>query len=249
MERRGTGNPVLSEKYFTRAAGYAGSDVMTLGGTVNKTILLFLLLLLSAAYVWRQVMAGMPGAYGYMTAGFIIGFILALVTTFKVEWSPYTAPLYAVMEGLALGGLSAIFEAQYPGIVLQAVALTFGTFFTMLFLYRSRIIRPTQRFVMGVAAATGGIMLVYLGGWIASMFGASVSFLYGTSTLSIGISLFVVVIAALNLILDFAFVEQMSGTGAPKFMEWYAGFGLMVTLVWLYIEILRLLVKLAANRE
>ncbi|HHJ10978.1 MAG TPA: Bax inhibitor-1/YccA family protein [Bacteroidetes bacterium] len=249
MERRGTGNPVLSEKFFTRAANYTGDNVMTIGGTMNKTILLFLLLLLAAAYVWKQVMAGIPGAFGYMTAGFVVGFILALVTTFKVQWSPYTAPLYAVMEGLALGGLSAIFEVQYPGLVMRAVVLTFGTFFMILFLYRSRIVKPTQRFVMGIVAATGGIMIVYLVGWIASLFGASVSLLYGNSTLSIGFSLFVVVIAALNLILDFSFIEQMSKTGAPKFMEWYAGFGLIVTLVWLYIEILRLLVKLAANRE
>jgi len=239
----------LREKIFMRAPAYAASDVMTVGGTMNKTFLLFLLLLLAATYVWKRVMAGMPGSYGFMIAGFIGGFILAIITSFKVQWSPFTTPLYAVFEGLALGGLSAVFEAMYPGLVMRAVALTFGTFFTMLFLYRSRIIKPTQRFTMGIVAATGGIMVVYLVGWIASMFGAGVSFLYGNGTLSIGFSLFVVVIAALNLILDFSFIDQMAGSGAPKYMEWYGAFGLMVTLVWLYIEILRLLAKLAANRD
>ncbi len=246
MERR-SGNPVLSEKVFRQFSGYTEGNVMTVGGTINKTILLFFLLLLSSIYVWDKVMADAPGSIGFMYAGFIGGFIVALITVFKVQWSPYTAPVYAVLEGLAVGGLSAILEARYPGLVLRAVALTFGTFFTMLFLYRTRIIKPTQRFIMGVVAATGGIMVVYLVGWIVSLFGTSVSFLYGNSLLSIGISLFVVIIAAFNLILDFAFIDRAAGSGAPKYMEWYAGFGLMVTLVWLYIEILRLLVKLSSR--
>jgi len=245
MNRTGTGNPALNEKVFRRyATTYADSGTMTVGGTVNKTFLLFLLLVVSAAYVWNRFDTYGTGT-GLMITGLIGGFILAMVTAFKVQWSPYTAPMYAVFEGLALGGISVMFEAMYPGIVMKAVALTFGVFFMMLFLYRSRIIRPTQRFTMGVAAATGGIALVYLVSWIASMFGAHVGFLYGSSNLSIGISLFIVVIAALNLVLDFAFIDQASAAGAPKFMEWYASFGLMVTLVWLYIEILRLLAKLA----
>ncbi len=246
MNRTTSGNPALSEKVFRRYAAYAGEDVMTVNGTMNKTFLLFLLLLASAAYVWDRFVT-MGSGQGLMMVGFLGGFILALVTAFKVTWSPYTAPLYAVFEGLALGGLSAYFEAMYPGIVMRAVALTFGVFFVMLFLYRSRIIRPTQRFTMGVMAATGGIALVYLVSWIASMFGAHVGFLYGNSTFSIGLSLFIVVIAALNLVLDFAFIEKAAEQGAPKYMEWYGAFGLMVTLVWLYIEILRLLSKLASR--
>ncbi len=247
MNRVGSGNPALSEKVFQRyASTYGGAEVMTVNGTMNKTFLMFLLLLASAAYVWDRFMT-MGAGTGLMLTGFIGGFIVAMVTVFKVQWSPYTAPLYAVFEGLALGGLSAYFEAMYPGIVMKAVALTFGVFFMMLFLYRSRIIRPTQRFTMGVVAATGGIALVYLVSWIAAMFGANVGFLYGNSTFSIGLSLFIVVIAALNLVLDFAFIEQVSAQGAPKYMEWYAAFGLMVTLVWLYIEILRLLSKLASR--
>jgi len=246
MNRTGSGNPALSEKVFRRYAVAADSEVMTVGGTVNKTFLLFLLLLASAAYVWNRFVTLGTGT-GLMYVGFIGGFILAMITAFKVQWSPYTAPVYAVFEGLALGGLSAFVEAMYPGIVMKAVALTFGVFFMMLFLYRSGIIKPTQRFTMGVVAATGGIALVYFVSWIASMFGAQVGFLYGNSNFSIGLSLFIVVIAALNLVLDFAFIDQASAQGAPKFMEWYAAFGLMVTLVWLYIEILRLLSKLASR--
>ncbi len=242
-----SGNPALNEKVFKKYAIGADREVMTVGGTVNKTFLLFLLLIASAAWVWnRFVTTG--GGTGLMWVGFIGGFILAMITAFKVEWSPYTAPVYAVFEGLALGGLSAFFEAMYPGIVMKAVALTFGVFFMMLFLYRSQIIKPTQRFTMGVVAATGGIALVYLVSWIASLFGASLGFLNSGSGLSIGLSLFIVGIAALNLVLDFAFIDRASAAGAPKFMEWYGGFGLMVTLVWLYIEILRLLANLA-NRQ
>ena len=247
MNMRKSGNPVLSEKIFNRVAGYTEGNVMTIGGTMNKTFLLFLLLVLAAVYVWNRVLTGMPGAGGYMTAGFIGGFVLAIITAFKVEWSPYTAPLYAVFEGLALGGLSAVLEAAYPGLVLRAVALTFGVFFTMLFLYRTGIIKATQRFTMGVVAATGGIALVYLVSWIAGMFGANLNFLFGNGSLAIGISLFIVIIAALNLILDFAFIERASEAGLPKYMEWYGAFGLMVTLVWLYIEILRLLAMLSSR--
>ncbi len=247
MNTRQSGNPVLSEKIFNRVAGYTEGNVMTIGGTVNKTFLLFLLLILAAVYVWNRTLTGMPGAGGYMTAGFIGGFVLAIITAFKVEWSPYTAPLYAVFEGLALGGLSALLEAAYHGLVLRAVALTFGVFFTMLFLYRTGIIKATQRFTMGVVAATGGIALVYLVSWIAGMFGANLNFLFGNSSLAIGISLFIVIIAALNLVLDFAFIERSSEAGLPKYMEWYGAFGLMVTLVWLYIEILRLLAMLSSR--
>jgi len=242
-----SGNPALNEKVFHKYAVSADRQVMTVGGTMNKTFFLFLLLVASAAWVWNRFETT-GGGTGLMYVGFIGGFIMAMITAFKVEWSPYTSPVYAVFEGLALGGLSAFIEAMYPGIVMKAVALTFGVFFMMLFLYRARIIQPTQRFTMGVVAATGGIALVYLVGWIASLFGASMGFLYGSSNLSIGLSIFIVGIAALNLVLDFGFIDQAAAAGAPKFMEWYGAFGLMVTLVWLYIEILRLLANLF-NRQ
>ncbi len=247
MDTTKSGNPALNEKVFKKYGAYASTEEMTVGGTVNKTVLLFLLLIASAAWVWSRFVTTGSGT-GLMYLGFIGGFILAIITAFKVQWSPYTVPVYAVFEGLALGGLSAVFEAMYPGIVMKAVALTFGVFFMMLFLYRSRIIKVTQRFTMGVVAATGGIAVVYLVSWIASLFGANLGFLYGGSGLSIGLSLFIVAIAALNLVLDFAFIDRVSAAGAPKFMEWYGAFGLMVTLVWLYIEILRLLANLSSRQ-
>jgi len=182
-----------------------------------------------------------------MIGGAIGGFILALVTVFKPKLSPYTAPFYALFEGLFLGGISALMNASYPGIVMQAVGLTFGTLFAMLFAYKTGLIKVTQKFRSGIIAATGGIMLFYMVTWILGMFGFGNGLYYGSSLLSIGISLFVVVIAALNLVLDFDFIERGAQSGAPKYMEWYGAFGLMVTLIWLYIELLRLLSKLASR--
>jgi len=228
---------------------------MTLNGTINKTILSFLLLILGAFYTWSKFFSvvdpavGASLVYPYLIGGGIAGFILGIVTIFKKEWSQYTVPVYAVLEGLFLGGISAIVEARFAnqGLVLRAVTLTFGVFFIMLFLYRSNVIKVTQKFKLGIIAATGGIALVYLAGFIFSLFGVQFSFLYGNSMLSIGISLFVVVIAALNLVLDFDFIDRGSKANVPKFMEWYGAFGLMVTLVWLYLEILRLLSKIASR--
>jgi uncharacterized YccA/Bax inhibitor family protein len=160
-----------------------------------------------------------------------------------------TAPIYALLEGLVLGGVSLIFNSKWNGIALQAAMLTFGTLFAMLAAYRSGFIRATEKFKMGVVAATGGICLMYLVGWILSMFGMNMSFLYGNGMLSIGISVVVVVVAALNLVLDFDLIEQGAAVGAPKYLEWYSGFSLLVTLVWLYIEILRLLAKLNSRRD
>jgi uncharacterized YccA/Bax inhibitor family protein len=160
----------------------------------------------------------------------------------------FTAPIYALLEGLFLGGISAIFEAQYPGIVIQAVSLTFGTLFCLLLAYRSGIIKVTENFKLGVAAATGGIALIYLATLVLGLFGVRMPFIHESGLIGIGFSLFVVVIAALNLVLDFDFIESGAKSGAPKYMEWYAAFGLMVTLIWLYIEILRLLAKLRSRR-
>lgn len=248
-------NPALSDKIFRNVSESTGEGVMTLSGTINKTILSFMLLLLGAVFTWSKFFNSIDEAAGaatvmpYLIGGGIGGFILALVTIFKKEWAGYTVPVYAVLEGLMLGALSAVIEAQFKdqGLVLRAVALTFGTFFAMLFLYKSRIIKVTEKFRMGVFAATGGIAIVYFLSFIMSLFGVRMGFLYGNSLLSIGISLFVVVIAALNLVLDFEFIEKGSKANLPKYMEWYGSFGLLVTLVWLYLEILRLLSKIASR--
>ena len=248
-------NPVLKDKVF--AKGYTTSDeVMTVNGTVNKTALMLLLVLAGAVFTWGKFFngasydnpgAGMSAILPWLLIGGIGGFIMALVTTFRPQSSGVTAPIYAVLEGLFLGGISALFEMQYPNIVMRAVGLTIAVFVVMLSLYRSGMINVNRKFMLGVMAATGGIALMYFVSFIAGMFGANMGFLYGNSNLSIGISLVVVVVAALNLVLDFAFIERASQSGAPKYMEWYGAFGLMVTLVWLYLEILRLLSKLASR--
>ena len=184
----------------------------------------------------------------WIIGGAIGGFVVALITIFKKQWAAFTAPLYALLEGLFLGGFSAIFEAKYPGIVIQAVTLTFGTLFCLLLAYRSGLIKATENFKLGVVAATGGIALIYMATIFLGFFGVRMPFIHESGTIGIAFSLFVVVIAALNLVLDFDFIENGAARGAPKYMEWYAAFGLMVTLIWLYIEILRLLAKLRGRR-
>jgi len=259
-----TSNPTLSVEKFDRVRTYGLNESMTVDGTVNKCFVLFALLLISAAWMWNQVMAiSAPGMdyYGQHTApvvpgrisafifgGGIVGFIFALITSFRPQVARFTAPAYALCEGLVLGGISAFFEQTYQGIVIQAVALTFGTLFGMLALYRSGVIKVTSGFIRGVASATFGIMVVYLGSWILGMFGVNVSFLYSSGPIGIGFSLLVVGIAALNLVLDFHIIEQGAQRGANKYMEWYGAFALTVTMVWLYLEILRLLAKMNQRR-
>jgi uncharacterized YccA/Bax inhibitor family protein len=245
-----TANPTLNDKTFT-GLEYAGGreNLMTIQGTVNKTGVLLALTLLASAWVWNIFFeTGNPATVApWMIGGAIGGFVVALVTVFKKEWAGTTAPVYAVLEGLFLGGTSAVFEARFPGIVIQAVGLTFGTLFCLLVAYRSGFIKATENFKLGVVAATGGIALMYFITMILGFFGVSVPFIQGNGLLSIGVSVFIVIIAALNLVLDFDFIEHGSVAGAPKYMEWYAAFGLMVTLIWLYIEILRLLSKLRSR--
>ena len=254
-----SGNPALKESTFldlgsgTVVSRDAGA--MTLNGTVNKTGILLLLSVLTAAFAWTQsVVTGpdgtamvAPGVTIYALGGAIGGFILAMVTVFKKTWSPVTAPLYALVEGFFLGAISAVFELKYPGIVFQAVVLTFGTLGALLAVYRSGLIRATENFKLGVVAATGGIALVYLVSMGLRLFGKDIPLIHESGLVGIGFSLFVVVIAALNLVLDFDFIESGVEAGAPKYMEWYGAFGLMVTLVWLYIEFLRLLAKLQSR--
>ena len=242
-----TGNPVLRANVFTGAGLAVSGERMTVMGTVNKSYLMLVILILTSAWVWNKSMAGEAVGF-YLIGGAIGGLILAIATIFKKEWAPATAPLYAAVEGLFIGGISALVEARFPGIVIQAVALTFGTLFCLLMAYRSGLIKATENFKLGVAAATGGIFLVYLVTMILGMFGVGIPFIHDSGPVGILFSLFVVVIAALNLVLDFDFIEHGAEAGAPKYMEWFAAFGLMVTLVWLYLEILRLLMKLQSRR-
>lgn len=242
-----TANPVLSERTFDPFTGYVSpASTMTISGTVAKTGILLACALTTATWTWTRLTAGNPGAvFPYLIGGAIVGFILALVTTFKMTWAPYTAPLYALAEGLVLGGISASVEAQYPGIAMQAVAMTFGTLACMLAAYRTGLIRATERFKLGVVAATGAIFVVYLVSGVLSLFGfQGFSVFSGNGLIGIGVSVVIAGIAALNLILDFDLIETGAQRGAPKYMEWYGAFALMVTLIWLYIEILRLLAKL-----
>ncbi len=250
-----SGNPALNQNTFLDVAtgevlSRDASQVMTLNGTVNKTGFLLLLLVVTASYTWN-LYAGpdsLPALMPYVWGGAIGGFVVALVTIFKKTWVPYTAPLYAALQGLFLGGISAIFEARFPGIVVQAVMLTLGVLFSLLFAYKSGLIKATENFKLGVVAATGGIMVLYLVQMGANLLGfQGMGFIHESSWMGIAFSGFVVVIAALNLVLDFDFIESGVEAGAPKYMEWYGAFGLVVTLVWLYLEILRLLSKLQSR--
>ena len=244
-----SGNPALSDSTF-RSEGRVMGKSMTLQGTVNKTGILLGILVLTAVYTWNLFFqTGNPAAVmPIATGGAIGGFVLALVTIFKKAWSPYTAPIYAALEGLFLGGISAIFEYQYPGIVIQATGLTLGTLASLLVLYKLGIIQPTENFRLMIVSATMGIAVLYLISMIMNMFGSSgIGFIHSNGLFGIGFSLFVVAIAALNLVLDFDFIEQGAELGAPKYMEWFGAFSLMVTLIWLYLEMLRLLAKLRSR--
>ncbi|MBF0331467.1 MAG: Bax inhibitor-1/YccA family protein [Candidatus Omnitrophica bacterium] len=256
-----TSNPVLKDDVFASAGSFAPGQIMTIQGTVNKSFLMLALLVASGAWIWHmatpqivvgmgredlaaQISGGLAKAMPFVIGGGIMGFILALVTIFKKEWAGFTAPAYAICEGLVLGGVSAMFELRYPGIVTQAVMLTLGTLFCLLMAYKTGIIRVTDKFRLGVMVATGAIGLLYLVSFILGFFHVQIPFMHGSSLISIGLSLFIVGIAALNLVLDFDFIEQGAQNGAPKYMEWFGSFALMVTLVWLYMEILSLLSKL-----
>jgi uncharacterized YccA/Bax inhibitor family protein len=240
-----TSNPVLSEKRFEGFARQLGEG-MTVQGTVNKTGLLLLCAMASASWTWHLfVQAQSPLAVmSWLWIGTIGGLVCALVTVFKKEWSPVTAPAYALLEGLALGSISAVLEVRFPGIAIQSVSLTFGTLLVLLLAYRSGLIPVTQKFRLGIVAATGAIMVFYLLQFVLGFFGVHFTAINGSGPIGIGISLVIVAIAALNLVLDFDFIENGARMGAPKYMEWYGAFGLMVTLVWLYLEILRLLTKI-----
>ena len=243
-----SGNPALKESTFRGLPVAAEGEGMTIEGTVNKTYVLFLLLIVGVA---GAVVAEESALYGLMMLGAIGGLITALVTVFRKQWAPITAPIYALLEGLFVGAISLVMEAAYPGIVLPAVSLTFGTLFALLAAYRTGLIKATENFKLGVAAATGAIFVVYIAQFVLGLVGVQVGFLhdaiFGAGWLGIGVSVVVIIVAALNLVLDFDFIEQGAAARAPKYMEWYGAFGLLVTLIWLYLEILRLLSKLRSR--
>jgi uncharacterized YccA/Bax inhibitor family protein len=248
-------NPFFKNKTFTNTSAAAEvheatvidrNETMTVSGTINKSFLMLILLIASAAITWTMTFNGQP-PMTFIFGGAIVGFILVLIATFRPQSSGYLAPGYAIFEGLFIGGLSAIFETMYPGIVIQAVSCTFVTFMVCFGLYKYEIVKVTERFKSVVIASTLAIATYYLISWLLSMFTSFQPVHYGNSMFSIGISAFVIVIAALNLFLDFDQIEKGVQQKMPKYMEWYGAMGLMITLVWLYIEFLRLLSKL--NRK
>jgi len=234
----------LSLTGFTKVRNASSGNTMSIQGTVNKTFILLFFTVFSASWVWDKPNFFLP----FLWPALIIGMIVAFVTIFKKDWAPITAPIYALIEGLALGVISALIERSHPGIVMQAVGLTFSVLFSLLIAYKSKIIKVTDNFRLGVVAATGGIGLLYIVSMIMGAFGTRIPFIHESGPLGIGFSLFVIVIASFNLVLDFDFIEKGAKSGAPKYMEWYGAFGLIVTLVWLYLEMLRLLSKLQSRR-
>jgi len=249
-----SGNPALKDSTFldlnSGTVVQGGGTTMTLNGTVNKTAFLLVMTLAGALYTWNLFFAsnGTANLMPYILVGGIGGFVVAMVTIFKKTWAPVTAPLYAGLEGVFIGAISAMFELRFPGIVMQAVGLTFGTLAALLMAYRSGLIKVTENFKLGVVAATGAIFLLYLVNMGMRLFGfEGMGFIHDSGLLGIGFSAVVVVIAALNLVLDFDFIEKGVEQNAPKYMEWYAAFGLLVTLIWLYLEMLRLLSKLQSR--
>ena len=242
-----SGNPALQSSTFSKHFSSVGESKMTLSGTVNKTGISLILLIMSAGYTWNLAQ-GNSAITGLVIPAMIIGLGLAIATIFKPTLGHITVPAYAIAQGICLGVISMIFNNMYPGIVVQAVFLTFGTLGALLLAYKSGLIEATENFKLGVAAATGGIAILYLINFIMSFFGSGVGVISSNDTMGILFSGFVVVIAALNLVLDFDFIEEGAEKGAPKYMEWYGAFGLLVTLIWLYLEILRLLAKLQSRR-
>jgi len=243
-----SGNPALTADTFSSVGEVVSTGkTMTIMGTVNRTAVCLALLMVTAVYTWG-LPVGDPRVGPLTLVGVFGGLVVAFITVFRKAAAPYTAPGYALLEGLALGGISKSFETVYPGIINQAVFLTFGTLAALLLAYRSGLIKATENFKLGVAAATGGIFILYLISLALGFFNIPMPFLHSSSPLGILVSAIIVVIAALNLVLDFDFIEQGAERGAPKYMEWYGAFGLLVTLIWLYLEILRLLAKLQSRR-
>ena len=239
-----SGNPVLTSNAFNLKSDY--SDKMTIWGTVNKTFLTLMILVGSAYYSWTYIsitnVLAIPSV--------IVAFIVGIITIRKKEWAPVTVPIYGVLQGIFLGIISNVFNSLYDGIVITAISYTLCILFALLSLYRLRIIKPSENFKLGVAAATGGIAILYATNFVMGIFGSGIPLMdvNNSSMYSIGFSVFVIIIASMNLVVDFDFIEEGAEKGAPKFMEWYGAFGLMVTLVWLYLEILKLLAKMNSRK-
>jgi uncharacterized YccA/Bax inhibitor family protein len=247
-----SGNPVLNQRVFSQAGAYGRGEVMTIQGAVGKTFILLILTFGAALWVWSEIAKPEAELLKFLmpavTGSAILGFIVAMVTSFKKEWSPVTAPIYAVLEGVFLGGMASLMNKAYPGIAIEAVALTFGVLFCLLAAYQAGFIRATPTFMRVVVAATMAIALFYIVTMVVGLFGIQIPLINSSSGMGIAFSFVVVIVAALNLVLDFNLIEQAAKEGAPKYMEWYSAFALLVTLVWLYIEILRLLAKLSDRR-
>jgi uncharacterized YccA/Bax inhibitor family protein len=246
---RRTGNPMLNDRTFGSVPRFGiGVERMTLKGTIDKSFLLLVVLMVAALWPWSQMAGGdIQAVSSTLLLGLIGGLVLALIVSFKANLAPYLSIPYAACEGLALGGISAMLEQRYPGIAIQAVGLTFGVLGALLIAYRTRLIRVTDQFRAMVVAATFGILLFYLASMILGWFHVSTQALYAPTPLGIGISLVIVGVAALNVVLSFDLIDRGVAGGAPKYMEWYCAFGLMVALVWLYMEILRLLALTRRN--
>lgn len=245
------GNPAVSEKTFEQVRHFEG-QAMTVRGTLNKFGLMFIMLLGGASFTWSMFyQAGPQAVMPWMWGSLIGGFVLSLVIIFKKTWAPYLALGYGLLEGLFLGAVSAFYDfafaEKYPAIIMHAVLLTFGCAAAMYVLYKTGVIKATPVFKKVIIVATAGIAFFYLIAIVLRLFGIAIPFLHDSSPVSIGISLVIVAVAALNLILDFDLMEQGAAQGAPKYFEWYCAFGLMVTIVWLYLEILRLLGKISSR--
>jgi uncharacterized YccA/Bax inhibitor family protein len=243
-----SGNPVLPNSTFDDVAQRGYAQPMTLTGVINRSLFLLLLVTGTSVGAWIYAESHPSAIYPIMMTGVFGGFAIAIATTFKKQWAPFTAPVYSVLEGLFIGGISLVMEMRFPGLVLQAILLTFGVMFALLAAYQSRIIRPSETFKAVIVGATFGILVLYLVDMALRLFlHTAIPMIQDGGPIGITFSLVVVGIAALNLVLDFDFVERGVESGAPKWMEWYAAFALIVTLVWLYIEVLRLLGKMRRN--
>jgi uncharacterized YccA/Bax inhibitor family protein len=242
-----TSNPFITD---SRLRGFERADVsegtMTSEGSLTKTGILLLLVFASASWVWKNAFAG-ANVMPYVIGGGIVGFIIAMITMFKPQYVMYTAPVYAVLEGFVVGGASAMYASLFDGVVIKAALLTIGILFAMLFVYRTGLIKVTDKFKSFLAISMGGIFIFYILTWILSFFGVHSLGIFNGGIIGIGLSLFIVVIASLTLLWDFDTIDRMANSGAPKYMEWYGGFTLLITIVWLYLEILRLVSMLSRN--
>ena len=239
-----SGNPVLTSKAFNIQSDY--TDKMTIEGTVNKTFLLLTIVMGSGYFAWTNLYASMYLVF----PAFFLSIVFAVLIIFNKKWISYLAPLYAICQGIAMGLISYVFNSLYDGIVITAISYTLCILFGLLSIYRLGLIKPTENFKLGVGAATSGIMMIYIADYIMGFFGTGIPVMdiNNASMTSIGFSVFVIIIAAMNLVVDFDFIEEGAEKGAPKYMEWYGAFGLLVTLIWLYLEILRLLAKLNSRK-